>query len=145
MISLSLVQYLPFWFWDTEIKKSEPHKSGFGTVVTDKNDVKHHVKETVEEIEKKLKESCDGFVNISKLDRDFENVSLGKTVSPKTLLVEIPNNVPSRVRPIVIFPTAEAKKVVVTVTEYDGNGAKMVNTTIDPELSHVINLNTGVE
>lgn len=132
MISLSLVQYLPFWFSDTEIKKREPHKSGFGTEITDIDGCKRHVKESMKEIEDKLKSTS-------------ENVSLGKPVSPKTLLVEIPNNVPSRVRPIVIFPTAEANKVVVTVTEYDGNGAKMVNTTVNPELSHVINLNTGVE
>ena len=39
----------------------------------------------------------------------------------------------------------EAKKVIVTVTEYDSSGAKMFNTTIEPNKSHVINLNTGVE
>ena len=76
---------------------------------------------------------------------EYENIGVGNQVSPKTLSIEIPNNVLSRVNPIVIFPTAEAEKIVVTVTEYDGNGAKMVNTTINPELSHVINLNTGVE
>lgn len=145
MISLSLVQYLPYWFWNTEIKKHEPHKSGFGSVVTDANGGQHHVKESVEEIENRLEESCDGFVNISKLDRDFEDVSLGKPVPPRTIKIEIPNNVPSKVRPIVIFPTTEAKNVVVTVTEYDGFGAKMVNTTVDPNQSHVINLNTRCE
>lgn len=132
MISLSLVQYLPFWFLDTEIKKREPHKSGFGTEITDIDGCKRHVKESMKEIEDKLKSTS-------------ENVSLGKPVSQRTIQIELPKNVPSKVKPIVIFPTAEANKVVVTVTEYDGNGAKIVNTTVNPELSHVINLNTGVE
>ena len=132
MISLSLVQYLPFWFLDTEIKKREPHKSGFGTEITDIDGCKRHVKESMKEIEDKLKSTS-------------ENVSLGNPASPRKIQIELPNNVPSRVNPIVIFPTTEANKVVITVTEYDGNGAKVVNTTVNPELSHVINLNTGVE
>lgn len=132
MISLSLVQYLPFWFSDTEIKKREPHKSGFGTEITDIDGCKRHVKESMKEIEDKLKSTS-------------KNVSLGNPASPRKIQIEIPNNVPSRVKPIVIFPTVEANKIVVTVTEYDGNGVKMVNTTVNPELSHVINLNTGVE
>lgn len=74
-----------------------------------------------------------------------EGLGFSNPVSPTYLSIELPNNVSSKVRPIVIFPTVEAKKVIVTVTEYDSSGVKMFNTTIDPNKSHVINLNTGVE
>lgn len=145
MIKLSMVQYLPFTFWNEEIKTYKSHKSGFGTEITDINGGKHHVKETVEEIKDKLNNSCDGYVNLSELDRDSKNVSLGKTVSPRTIQIELPKNVPSKVRPIVIFPTVEAEAVTVKVTEYDSYGSeKEVYTTVDSSISHVINLNTGV-
>ena len=145
MISLSLVQYLPYWFWNTEIKKHEPHKSGFGSVVTDANGGQHHVKESVEEIENRLEESCDGFVNISKLGRDFENVSLGKPVSPTYIQIELPNNVPSKVKPIVILPNVEAEMVTVQATGFDSYGCEnKFCVTVNASQSHVINMNTGV-
>ncbi|MCT2160030.1 hypothetical protein [Granulicatella adiacens] len=74
-----------------------------------------------------------------------EGLGFDNPVPPTYISIELPNNVPSKVRPIVILPTIEAKKVIVTVTEYDSSGAKMFNTTIEPNKSHVINLNTGVE
>lgn len=74
-----------------------------------------------------------------------EGLWFDNPVPPTYISIELPNNVPSKVRPIVILPTMEAKKVIVTVTEYDSSGAKMFNTTIEPNKSHVINLNTGVE
>ena len=74
-----------------------------------------------------------------------EGLGIGKQVSPTSISTELPNNVSSKVRPIVILPTVEAEKVIVTITEYDSSGVKMFNTTIDPNKSHVINLNTGVE
>ena len=74
-----------------------------------------------------------------------EGLGFDNPVPPTYISIELPNNVPSKVRPIVILPTMEAKKVIVTVTEYDSSGAKMFNTTIEPNKSHVINLNTGVE
>ena len=75
-----------------------------------------------------------------------ENISVGESVSPRKLEIELPNNVPSRVRPIVIFPTVEAKTVTVQVSEYDNEGyVKRFYTIVDPNQSHVINLNTGVE
>lgn len=74
-----------------------------------------------------------------------EGLGIGKQVSPTYISTELPNNVSSKVRPIVILPTVEAEKVIVTITEYDSSGVKMFNTTIDPNKSHVINLNTGVE
>ena len=74
-----------------------------------------------------------------------EGLGIGKQVSPTYISIELPNNVPSKVKPVVILPTVEAEKLVVTVTEYDSSGVKMFNTTINLNQSHVINLNTGVE
>lgn len=76
--------------------------------------------------------------------KEQERLGVGKQISPTYISIELPNNVPSNVKPIVILPTVEAKQIVVTATEYESSGAKMVNTTIDPDKSHVINLNTGV-
>ena len=73
-----------------------------------------------------------------------EGLGIGNPVSPTYISIELPNNVPSKVKPVVILPTVEAEKLVVTVTEYDSFGAKMFNTTINLNQSHVINLNTGV-
>ena len=137
MIFLREIKTEPLFMNSENIERYEMHHSGFGTVIFDKNGFKHHVRESLEEVEDILAKGSNMRVN-------FE-IGIGNRVTPEILSIAKPNNVPSRVRPIVIFPTVEAKKVVVTVTEYDGNGAKMVNTTINPELSHVINLNTGVE
>lgn len=146
MIKLSMVQYLPFTFWNEEIKTYKPHKSGFGTEITDINGGKHHVKETVEEIKDKLNNSCDGYVNLSELDRDSENVSLGKLVPPRTIQIELPKNVPSKVRQIVIFPSEDYEKVSVSVSQFDRDGSyKSIEAEINDNQTHVINLNTGVE
>ena len=67
-------------------------------------------------------------------------------LSPRYIEIELPKNVPSKVRPIVIFPTTEAEAVTIKVTEYDNYGCeKQVYTTVDSSMSHIINLNTGVE
>ena len=146
MIKLSMVQYLPFTFWNEEIKTYKPHKSGFGTEITDINGGKHHVKETVGEIKDKLKNSCDGYVNLSELDRDSKNVSLGKPVSPRTIQIELPSNVPLKVKPIVIFPIEGYKEMSLKVTQYNKDyDGTTIETTLDPNKTNVINLNMGVE
>jgi len=67
-------------------------------------------------------------------------------LSPRYIEIELPKNVPFKVKPIVIFPTVEAKTVTVQVSEYDDYGCeKRVFTKIAPNQSHIINLNTGVE
>lgn len=79
------------------------------------------------------------------IEKGIDNMEI-KEVSPRTIQIELPKNVPSKVRPIVIFPTVEAEAVTVKVTEYDSYGSeKEVYTTVDSSISHVINLNTGVE
>ncbi len=78
------------------------------------------------------------------IEKGIDNMEI-KEVSPRTLEIEVPYNVPSKVKPIVIFPTVEAEAVTVKVTEYDNYGCeKQVYTTVDSSISHIINLNTGV-
>lgn len=102
-----------------------------------------YLPELMEEQEERADESKDKIQLLTKEEQ--EGLGFGNPVSPTYLSIELPNNVSSKVRPIVILPTLEAEIVTVKVTEYDSSGSKMVNTTIDPNKSHVINLNTGVE
>ena len=137
MIFLREIKTEPLFMSSENIENYEMHESGFGTVVIDKNGIVHHVMESLEEVEEILAKGSNVTVNYE--------IGIGNRVLPKTISIEVPKNVPSRVNPIVIFPTVEAEIVTVKVTEYDSSGSKMVNTTVNPELSHVINLNTGVE
>lgn len=102
-----------------------------------------YLPELMEEQEERADESKDKVRFLTKEEQ--EGLGIGKQVSPTYISTELPNNVSSKVRPIVILPTVEAEKVIVTITEYDSSGVKMFNTTIEPNKSHVINLNTGVE
>lgn len=102
-----------------------------------------YLPELMKEQEERVDESKDKVRFLTKEEQ--EGLGIGKQVSPTYISTELPNNVSSKVRPIVILPTVEAEKVIVTITEYDSSGVKMFNTTIDPNKSHVINLNTGVE
>jgi hypothetical protein len=138
MIFLREIKSEPLFISSENVEDYEMHESGFGTVVIDKNGFVHHVMESLEEVEEILAKG-------SNVRVDFE-IGIGNRVSPKTVSIKIPNNVPSRVNPIVIFPTVEAEAVTVKVTEYDNYGCeKQVYTTVDSSVSHVINLNTGVE
>ena len=102
-----------------------------------------YLPELMKEQEERVDESKDKVRFLTKEEQ--EGLGFSNPVSPTYLSIELPNNVSSKVRPIVILPTVEAEKVIVTITEYDSSGVKMFNTTIDPNKSHVINLNTGVE
>lgn len=104
---------------------------------------KGYLPELTEELEKRVDMSEDKIRFLTKEEQ--EGLGFGNPVSPTYLSIKLPNNVPSKIKPVVILPTVEAEKLVVTVTEYDSSGAKMFNTTINLNQSHVINLNTGVE
>lgn len=73
-----------------------------------------------------------------------EGLGIGEQVSPTYISIELPNNVPSKVKPIVILPNVECESVTVKATQYK-NGYTEFESTLDPSQSHVINLNTGVE
>lgn len=138
MIFLREIKTEPLFMSSENIENYEMHESGFGTVVIDKNGFVHHVMESLEEVEEILAKGSNVTVNYE--------IGIGNRVSPKTISIEVPKNVPSKVKPIVIFPTVEAEAVTVKVTEYDNYGCeKQVYTTVDSSISHIINLNTGVE
>ena len=138
MIFLREIKTDPWFTCSERIRGFEAHESGFGTVVIDIDGFAHHVKESVEEVEEILAKGSNVTVNYE--------IGIGNRVSPKTISIEVPKNVPSRVRPIVIFPTAEAETVTVQVKEYGDLGCETrFYTVLDPNQSHVINLNTGCE
>ena len=78
------------------------------------------------------------------MTKKHENISVGESVSPRKLEIELPNNVPSKVKPIVIFPNVECEIVSVRVIQH-GKFYGVFKAEVDPSTSHVINLNTGVE
>lgn len=66
-------------------------------------------------------------------------------LSPRYIEIELPKNVPSKVKPIVIFPTTGYKETTVKVTQFDENyNGTTFEAVLSPNTSHVINLNTGV-
>ena len=138
MIFLREIKTEPLFISSENVEDYEMHKSGFGTVVIDKNGFVHHVMESLEEVEEILAKG-------SNVRVDYE-IGIGNRVSPEILSIVKPNNVPSRVRPIVIFPSVDYKDLTIDVTQRD---SKYNNTTfktvIEDNQSHVINLNTGVE
>nr|DAX80791.1 MAG TPA: Flagellar and Swarming motility protein [Caudoviricetes sp.] len=138
MIFLREIKSEPLFISSENVEDYEMHKSGFGTVVIDKNGFAHHVMESLEEVEDVLAKGNNVTVNYK--------IGIGNRVSPEILSIAKPNNVPSRVRPIVIFPNVDYKDLTIDVTQRD---SKYNNTTfktvIEDNQSHVINLNTGVE
>lgn len=77
---------------------------------------------------------------------EHENLGVGKQVSPRTLEIELPKNVPSNVKPIVIFPDEDYNRVTVHVSQFDRYGTyKSIDAEIKDNQAHVINLNAGVK
>lgn len=138
MIFLREIKTDPWFTCSERIRDFEAHESGFGTVLIDKNGFEHHVMESLGEVEEILAKGSNVTVNYE--------IGIGNRVTPEILSIAKPNNVPSRVRPIVIFPTVDYKDLTIDVTQRD---SKYNNTTfktvIEDNQSHVINLNTGVE
>lgn len=77
---------------------------------------------------------------------EHKKIGIGKLVFPTYLQIELPNNVPSKVRPIVIFPNEDYDSVRVSVSQFDRDGSyKSIEAEIKDNQTHIINLNTGVE
>lgn len=73
-----------------------------------------------------------------------EGLGIGNPVSPTYLSIELPKNVPSKIKPIVILPRIGCERVTVKAAQYE-KGFTEFETTLDLTQSHIINLNTGVE
>lgn len=79
------------------------------------------------------------------IEKGINNMEI-KEVSPRTIQIELPNNVPSKVRPIVIFPNEDYDSVRISVSQFDRDGSyKSIGAEIKDNQTHIINLNTGVE
>ena len=78
--------------------------------------------------------------------KEQEELEIGNPVPPTYIQIELPKNVPSRVKPIVIFPSVDYKDLMINVTQCgsDFNITTFKSTFKDNE-PHVVNLNTGVE
>lgn len=67
-------------------------------------------------------------------------------LSPTYIEIELPKNVPSNVKPIVIFPDEDYNRVTVHVSQFDRYGTyKSIDAEIKDNQAHVINLNAGVK
>ena len=75
-------------------------------------------------------------------EKDRENIGAVDSVPPTYLTFELPKNVPSNVKPIVILPNMEGENVTVKAVQ-NGKDFVLVEATLNPNESHVINLNTG--
>lgn len=79
------------------------------------------------------------------IEKGIDNMEI-KEVSPRTLEIELPKNVPSNVKPIVIFPDEDYNRVTVYVSQFDRYGTyKSIEAEIKDNQAHVINLNAGVK
>lgn len=78
--------------------------------------------------------------------KEQEELGIGKQVSPTYIQIELPNNVPSKVKPIVIFPSLDYKDLMINVTQRGSEfNITTFKTTFKDNEPHVVNLNTGVE
>lgn len=135
MIYLREIKTEPLFMSSENVENYEMHHSGFGTVVIDKDGFVHHVMESLEEVEEIIAKGSNVRVG-------FE-IGIGKAVSQTYIQIELPNNVPSNVKPIVILPNMECGNAMVKVNQY-GKNHTMFEFSSDLTKSHVINMNTGV-
>ena len=75
-----------------------------------------------------------------------EGLGFDNPVPPTYISIELPNNVPSKVRPIVIFPSVDYKDLTINVNQCGSDfNITTFKTAFKDNESHIINLNTGVE
>lgn len=141
MIFLKEIKTEPLFMNSENIEKYKMHQSGFGTVIFDKNGFEYHVRESLEEVQEIVARGSNIKIKIPKY-----KIEIGKPVSPTYIQIELPKNVPSKVRPIVIFPNEDYDSVRVSVSQFDRDGSyKSIGAEIKDNQTHVINLNAGVE
>lgn len=78
--------------------------------------------------------------------KEQEELEIGNPVPPTYIQIELPKNVPSMVKPIVIFPSVDYKDLTINVTQCGSDfNITTFKTTFKDNETHIINLNTGVE
>lgn len=92
-----------------------------------------------------LREISNGIENrldTSKIQLLAKGAEVGDPVPPTYIQIELPSNVPSKIRPIVILPDVECESIDVEVKQYGKNFASF-KLSSDLDESKLINLNTG--
>lgn len=97
-----------------------------------------YLPELMEGLEERIGKSKDKIQLLTKEEQE------GNPVSPTHLSIELPKNVPSNIKPIVILPRIGCERVTIKAAQYE-KGFTEFETTLDLTQSHIINLNTGVE
>ena len=100
-----------------------------------------YLPELMEELEERVDKSEDKVRLLT--EKEHENIGIGNSVSPTYLSIELPKN--SNIKPIVILPSIGCERVTFNATQYQTGGYTEFEETLDPNQSHVINLNTGVK
>nr|DAW12955.1 MAG TPA: hypothetical protein [Caudoviricetes sp.] len=77
------------------------------------------------------------------VNEDFEKRDIGASVSPTYIQIELPNNVPSKIQPIVILPDENCSSIDVKVSQNGKNYASFELVTTELIEPQIINLNTG--
>ena len=78
--------------------------------------------------------------------KEQEELGIGNPVPPTYIQIELPSNVPSKVKPIVIFPSVDYKDLMINVTQCGSDfNITTFKTTFKDNEPHVVNLNTGGE
>lgn len=96
-----------------------------------------------------LREISNGIENrldTSKIQLLAKEAEVGDPVSPTYIQIELPSNVPSKIKPVVILPDVECESVNVKVKQYGKNHASFYSSFeffADLNESKIINLNTG--
>ena len=102
---------------------------------------KGYLPELTKELEKRVDMSEDKIRFLTKEEQ--EGLGFDNPVSPTYLSIELPKNVPSKIKPIVILPRIGCERMTVKAAQYE-KGFTEFETTLDLTQSHIINLNTGV-
>ena len=103
---------------------------------------KGYLPELLEGLEERIDKSKDKVRILT--EKEHENLEIGNPVSPTYISIELPQKVPSKIKPIVILPSIDCESMTVKATQYKKMGYTEFEATLDQTQSHIINLNTGV-
>lgn len=103
-----------------------------------------YLPELMEEQEERIDKSKDKVRLLT--EKEHENIGVGDSVPPTYISIELPSNVSSKVRPIVIFPSVDYKDLTINVNQCGSDfNITTFKTAFKDNEPHVINLNTGVK
>lgn len=89
-----------------------------------------------------IRNGIENQLDTSKIQLLVKGAEVGDPVSPTYIQIELPSNVPSKVKPIVILPDVDCRSIDVKVMQH---GKSYASFELGTELTEakIINLNTG--